>query len=42
VSRGEDFVVPQGSTVLHAGETVLLLADQSALPAARAVLIGNR
>jgi cell volume regulation protein A len=42
VSRGEDFVVPQGSTLLQAGDTVLLLADEASLPAARAQLLGDR
>ena len=42
VSRGEDFVVPQGSTLLQAGDTILVLADQASLPAIEAKLVGDR
>lgn len=42
VSRNDDFVVPQGSTVLLAGDTVLLLADERSLPEARALIEGRR
>ncbi|HEX2046946.1 MAG TPA: potassium/proton antiporter [Acidimicrobiales bacterium] len=38
VSRGGDFVVPQGSTVLMPGDTVLLLADDGALARARSLI----
>jgi len=41
VSRDEDFVVPQGSTVLLPGDNVLLLADETTLPLARALLEGH-
>jgi cell volume regulation protein A len=41
ISRDDAFVVPQGSTVLQAGDTVLLLADRRTLPQARAVLEGT-
>lgn len=41
ISRGEEFTVPQGSTTLEAGDTLLLLADRSTLPAARAVIEGR-
>lgn len=41
VTRGEEFVVPQGSTVLEPGDLVLLLADDESLPAARALLEGE-
>src|SRR5690606_10016616 len=41
ISRGDEFTVPQGSTALEAGDTVLLLADRSTLPAARAVIEGR-
>ncbi len=38
VSRDGDFVVPQGSTVLLPGDTVLLLADNGALARARSLI----
>ena len=41
VNRDEDFVVPQGSTVLLPGDTVLLLADQRSLPEARGLIEGR-
>ena len=40
VSREDEFVVPQGATVLLPGDTVLLLADQSTLSEARALIEG--
>lgn len=40
IGRGDDFAVPQGSTVLHPGDTVLLLAHREALPRARAIVEG--
>jgi cell volume regulation protein A len=36
ISRDDDFVVPQGSTKLKAGDRVLVLADDAALPQIRA------
>lgn len=39
VSRGAEYVVPQGSTILRPGDTVLMLADDRTLPAARALLL---
>lgn len=41
INRNDDFVVPQGSTVLRAGDTVLLLADRDSLPRARALIEGG-
>lgn len=41
VSRADDFVVPQGSTVLLSGDMVLLLADGRSLPEARALIEGQ-
>lgn len=41
VTRGGDFVVPQGSTVLEAGDVVLLLADDVALAGVRSVIEGR-
>lgn len=41
LSRADEFVVPQGSTVVRAGDSVLLVADQDMLPAARAVFAGD-
>ncbi|HEY8525165.1 MAG TPA: potassium/proton antiporter [Acidimicrobiales bacterium] len=41
VSRGEEFVVPQGSTVLRPGDLVLLLADEKSLPEARSLIEGR-
>ena len=38
VSRDRDFVIPQGSTVLLPGDTVLLLADDGALALARSLI----
>jgi cell volume regulation protein A len=40
VSRDDEFVVPQGSTVLLPDDTVLLLADERSLPEARALIEG--
>ncbi|HVM51811.1 MAG TPA: potassium/proton antiporter [Acidimicrobiales bacterium] len=41
VSRAERFVVPQGSTILEAGDNVLLLADAASLPHARRLIVGQ-
>ncbi|HEX6418864.1 MAG TPA: potassium/proton antiporter [Acidimicrobiales bacterium] len=41
LSRTGEFVVPQGATVLRAGDSVLLVADRDALPAARALFAGG-
>lgn len=41
LSREDEFVVPQGSTVVRAGDSVLLVADQDALPVARALFAGD-
>ncbi len=41
ISRGEESIVPQGSTPLRAGDTVLLLTDDESLPEARAALEGS-
>ncbi len=38
VHRADDFVIPQGSTVLMPGDTVLLLADDGALALARSLI----
>ncbi|MBK9179793.1 MAG: potassium/proton antiporter [Acidimicrobiales bacterium] len=40
ISRGADYAVPQGSTVLHPGDNVLLLARQEVLPLAREIVEG--
>lgn len=40
VTRGDDFIVPQGSTILEPGDAVLLLADDDILPPARALIEG--
>lgn len=41
ITRGEESIVPQGSTVLQPGDAVMLLADQESLPDARAALEGD-
>ena len=41
VSRAEQFVVPQGSTILEPGDNVLLLADAASLPHARRLIVGQ-
>jgi cell volume regulation protein A len=41
LSREDEFVVPQGSTVVRAGDNILLVADQDMLPAARALFAGD-
>lgn len=41
ISRGDQFVVPQGSTVLHPGDNLLLLADEATLPDARGLIAGD-
>jgi cell volume regulation protein A len=41
LSREDEFVVPQGSTVVRAGDSILLVADQDMLPAARALFAGD-
>ena len=41
VGRGEDFVMPQGSTVLLAGDNVFVLGDLGARRAARRALTGK-
>ncbi len=41
ISRGDEFVVPQGSTVLQPDDNVLLLADETTLPNARRLLTGD-
>lgn len=38
ISRGETFLVPQGSTVLEPGDGVLVVADEVVLAEARALL----
>jgi cell volume regulation protein A len=40
VHRDDDFMVPQGSTVLEAGDVVLVVADPGALGKARAIIEG--
>lgn len=40
VTRGEEFIVPQGSTILEPGDAVLLLADDDSLPPARVLMEG--
>lgn len=40
VSRDDEFVVPQGSTVLLAGDNVLLVADEHTLSKAQALIAG--
>ncbi|HEX6421360.1 MAG TPA: TrkA C-terminal domain-containing protein [Acidimicrobiales bacterium] len=41
LSRADEFVVPQGSTLVRAGDSVLLVADKDTLPVARAVFAGD-
>lgn len=41
ISRGDEFVVPQGSTVLRPDDNVLLLADETTLADARRLLTGD-
>lgn len=38
VSRGQDFLSPRGATVLHAGDSLLILADKDDWPAIRSVV----
>jgi len=40
ISRDDEFVVPQGSTALEAGDNVLLLADKHTLAEARSLIEG--
>jgi potassium/hydrogen antiporter len=41
VSRGDEFVVPQGSTTLYARDTVLVLADATQLAHVRHIIEGD-
>lgn len=41
VARDEQYVVPQGATVLLPGDNVLLLADEKTLPDARRLIAGD-
>jgi cell volume regulation protein A len=38
LSRGGEFLIPSGGTVLAPGDTLLVLADKAELPAVRALL----
>lgn len=42
VRRDGEFIVPRGSTVLRAGDHVLLLADEVTVANARAIITGSR
>jgi cell volume regulation protein A len=42
ISRADEFIVPQGATRLHAGDKVLVLADDSTLESIRVQLEGSR
>ena len=41
ISRDGQFLVPEGSTVLHGGDNALVLADADNLPRVKSVLEGN-
>jgi cell volume regulation protein A len=38
VGRGDDYIVPRGSTVLEPGDVLLVLADRDQIPAVRAMV----
>ena len=41
ISRNDEFVVPQGSTVLATGDSVLVLADEATLPEVQRLIAGT-
>jgi potassium/hydrogen antiporter len=42
VGRGDDYIVPRGSTVLQPGDVLLVLADRDQIPAVRAMASERR
>jgi cell volume regulation protein A len=38
LTRGENYIIPRGGTILEPGDTVLVLAEREDLPAVRAIL----
>ena len=38
IGRGDDFVAPNGSTILESGDTLMVLVDKDDIPALRALV----